>query len=123
MSLYDKRKEKIIGAFKRKEYRDAFSEEHIDTGIPFQIRALRDERGLSKRDLQGLSGINVSWSSRLENPNNRICTLSNLKTIASIYDIGLMVRFVPLSDLVEWELNLNTESLKVLSYDQDPYFK
>ena len=108
---------------KDQEYREAFVSEHIDTGIPFQIRALREQRNLTQKKFEKLSGMKQAAISRLENPDYSGFTLSTLKKIASIYDIGLMVRFVPISDLVEWELNLDSESLKAVSYEDDPYFK
>ena len=40
-----KRRKRIIEDLKDKEYRDAFAVEHIDTGVPFQIRALREQKG------------------------------------------------------------------------------
>jgi transcriptional regulator with XRE-family HTH domain len=108
---------------KNKEYRDAFVSEHIDTGIPFQIRALRKQRKLNQKKFENKYGIQQALISRWENPNYSGFTLSTLKKIASLLDIGLIVRFVPISDLVEWELNLNTESLRALSFKDDPYFK
>ncbi len=123
MTLYDKRKNKLIEELKDKEYRDAFVEEHIDTGIPFQIKALREQRDLTQKGFEKLSGMKQALISRLENPNYSSFTLSTLKKIASIFDIGLIVRFVPISDLIKWELNLSSDSLEAVSFDEDPYFK
>lgn len=116
-------KENLLTKLKNKEYRDAFVSEHIDTGIPFQIRALRKQRGLTQKGFEKVSGMKQTLISRLENVNYASFSLSTLKKISSLFNIGLIVRFVPISALVEWELNLNTESLKALSYEDDPYFK
>ena len=123
MTLYNKRKKKLIEELKDKKYRDAFVEESINVGIPFQIKALREQRGLTQKDFEKKYNIKQTEISRWENPNYSKFTLSTLKKIASVFDVGLMVRFVPISNLVEWELNLTTESLKALSFDDDPYFK
>ena len=61
--------------------------------------------------------------SRLEDPNYGKLTLKTLKRLASAFEVGLMVRFVPFSELVEWELIIRTNSLEVLSFDEDSYFK
>lgn len=122
MTLYDKRKKKIFEDLKDREYRDAFVEESINVGVPFQLKALREQRELTQQDFGKISGMKQAFISRLENPNENCPSLTTLKRIASIYDIGLVVRFVPTSDLVKWDLNLDSESLKVLSYEDDPYF-
>jgi transcriptional regulator with XRE-family HTH domain len=123
MTLHDKRKKNIISEFKDKEYRDAFVSEQIDTGIPFQIRALRKQRNLTQKKVAELAGMEQARISVMEDPNYEALTLSTLKKLASAFDIGLLVRFVAISDLVEWELNLSPDSLEVPSYDEDPYFK
>ena len=121
----DKRKQNLIKELKNKEYRDAFVSEHIDAGIPFQIKAIREQRGWTQKQL----GENVhevmkqEAISRLEDPNYASLTLSTLKKLASAFDVGLMVRFVPISDLAKWELGLTSESLKAVSFDEDSYFE
>ena len=119
----NKRKERLLEELKSKEYRDAFVSELIDTGIPFQIRALRKQRNLTQKELSEITDMKQTRISVLEDPNYARLSLSPLKRLASAYDIGLLVRFVPISDLVKWELNLIPASLEVLSYGDDPYFK
>lgn len=123
MTLYDKRKKQILEDLKDREYRDAFVEESINVGIPFQLKSLREQRGFTQKDFEEISGKKQAFISRLENPNEDCPTLKTLKEMAAVYDVGLVVRFVPISELVEWELNLDSESLKALSYEDDPYFK
>lgn len=118
-----KRKKNLIKQLKDKEYRDAFVSEHIDTGIPFQIRALRKQRKWKQKDLADHAGKQQEQISRLENPNYASFTLTTLKELASVFDVGLIVRFAPISELVIWELVLTSESLEVASFDQDYYFQ
>lgn len=125
MTTYDRRKEKLIKELKDKEYRDAFVSEHIDTGIPFQIKAVREQRGWTQKQL-GENVVDIMKQeqiSRLEDANYSKFSLTTLKRLASAFDVGLMVRFVPVSDLVKWELGLSSESLKAESFDQECYFK
>ena len=120
-----KRLKKLIEELKDKEYRDAFVEEHIDTGIPFQIRALREQKGRewTQKELGMRTGMAQETISRLEDPNYGKLTLKTLKRIASAFDVALMVRFVPFSELVEWELKLTPDSLTPSGFEEDPYFK
>jgi transcriptional regulator with XRE-family HTH domain len=115
---------RLIADMKNKEYRDAFVSEHIDTGIPFQIRALREQRGLTQKELAERAGMKQERISAIENPNYKNAfTLSTLKRLASAFDIALIVRFAPISQLVDWELKLSPESLQAVSFNEDPYFR
>ena len=116
--------ERLIAELKNKEYRDAFVSEHIDTGIPFQVRALREQRGLTQKELAERAGMKQERISAIENPNYKNAfTLSTLKRLASAFDIALIVRFAPISQLVDWELKLSPESLQAVSFNEDPYFR
>jgi transcriptional regulator with XRE-family HTH domain len=119
-----KRKQKIIEDLKDKEYRDAFVTEHINTGIPFQIRALREQkqRKWTQKDLGNRIGMAQETISRIEDPNYGKLTIKTLKRLASAFDVALMVRFVPFSELVKWELYLTPDSLEVLSFEEESYF-
>lgn len=124
MTLFDRKKRKLVEELKDKEYRDAFVSELIDTGIPFQIRALREQeqRKWSQKELGKRADMHQERISQIEDPDYGKLSLATLKRIASAFDIGLVVRFVPISELVEWELNLSSESLKVLNFDEERYF-
>ena len=65
-----------------------------------------------------------SWVSNCENPKYDGFSLRTLKKFASAFDVGLVVRFAPFSELAEWELNMSPESLEVPSFEQEEeYFK
>ncbi len=117
------RREKLKAQLKDKRYRDAFVSEHIDTGIPFQIRALRKQRKLTQKELSDITGMAQERISVAENPNYSRFNIKTLKRIASAFKVALIVRFVPISELVKWELNLSSEALEAVSFDEDPYFR
>ena len=116
-----KRRQKTIEDLKNKEYRDAFSVEHIDTGIPFQIRVLREQKGRewTQKELGARAGMAQETISRIEDPNYGKLTLKTLKKLASAFDVALMVRFVPFSELVGWELSMTSTSMEAASFDED----
>jgi transcriptional regulator with XRE-family HTH domain len=118
-----KRKHKLIQRLKDKQHREAFVSAQIDIGIPFQIRALREQRNETQAALSSRTGLAQAWISTLENINYKGFSLKTLKKVASIFDVGLVIRFVPISQLVEWELNLSNGSLLVPSFNDEPYFK
>ena len=116
-------KKELYLQLQNKKYRQAFVESHINNGIPFQIRTMRNNRNLKQEDLGRLAGMKQETICRLENPNYCRFTLKTLKKIADAIDVALIVRFVPFSELVRWDLNLSADSLGVPSFDQDNYFK
>jgi len=121
MNIIDKRKQNLIEELKDKEYRDEYVSSSIDVGVAFQIRALREQRGWNQTKLAEEANMQQERISTLENPSHSP-TLSTLKKLAKAFDVGLIVRFVPISDLVKRELNLPNESLEVPSFDKDSYF-
>lgn len=94
------RYQQIISRLARgKEYRESFVENEITVGVPFQIRAMREDRGWTQKDLGERTGKRQSVISQLESPGYGKLTLTSLRVLADAFDVGLMVRFVPFSEL------------------------
>ena len=104
------RREAIWRSFTDPEYRRAWAGEH-GVGLAFQIRALRAARGWTQTDLANKTGISRATISRWEDPGYGRYTLSTLDGLAAAFDVGLMVRFAPFSDLIDWNVNLSAETL------------
>lgn len=116
------RRERLIEELKNKEYRNAFVSSNVDVGVAFQIRAMRKQRQWSQEKLAEMAHMKQERISALENPN-KAPSISTLKKLATAFDVGLMVRFVPISELLEWKLKLSSTSLEAESYEDDFYFK
>lgn len=109
-----------------KEARKRFIESHINKGLAFQLRATRDKLGWSQERLAEEVGMNQNAISRLESPDYGKPTLTTLKRLAAALDVGLVVRFVPLSEMVDWVsgtprtiYGLNADALAVPSFDKE----
>lgn len=120
MTMTSARYEQVVASLHDKEYRDLVVEEEINTGLPFQIRAMRQARGWSQHELAERVGITQEGISRLESVNYGKFTLATLKRLASAFDVALAVRFVPFSEMAQWITDLSPESLAVPDFDQDP---
>jgi transcriptional regulator with XRE-family HTH domain len=108
------------------EARTRFVESHLSKNLAFQIRALRDREEWSQWELAGKTGMNQNAISRLESPSYGKPTITTLKRLAAIFDVALVVRFVPFSQLVDWvsstpfqDGGLSTESLTPASFRQE----
>jgi transcriptional regulator with XRE-family HTH domain len=111
--------EQIRKSFNDPEYRHQFVEEEINVGIAFQIRALRNRQNLKQDDLAKLLGGKQSLVSAWENPNYGKYTLTTLKDLAKAFDVGLLVRFVPFSTLVDWTANLSNNTIAPPSFREE----
>lgn len=121
----DYERKTLIKRLRNKQHRDAFVSAYVDKTIPFQIRALRlaEDRNWTQQELASRSGMKQERISVCENPNYGKFSLQTLKQLASAFDVALMVRFAPFSELVEWELNLSPESLEVKNFDKEECFE
>lgn len=118
----NKRRKRLMDELKERDYRDAYTSSSVDVGVAFQIRALREKKEWSQAQLAEKSNMKQERISVLENPSYTP-SLSTLEKLANAFDVGLMVRFVPFSDLVKWDINLSSEVLEVPSFDEDSYFQ
>jgi transcriptional regulator with XRE-family HTH domain len=84
-----------------KEYRDAYVEERIKTGLPFQLRAMRAARNWSQAFLGEMAGMRQNAISRLEDEEYGNLSINTLIRVANAFDTGLLVKFVPFSRLVK----------------------
>ena len=103
------------------EFRKQFIDEFINVGIAFQIRQLRERRKLTQTDLAERMGnkkkqpLLSSW----ENPDYGKYTLATLKEIAKALDVGLLVQFVPFSELVDRTINVTSDTISPPSFGEE----
>ena len=121
MNITDKRKRRLLKDLSDKEYRSEYMSSSVDVGVASQIRALRDQRKWKQTDLAKKAKMHQVRISELENPSHSP-TLATLKKIATAFDVALMVRFVPFSDLVKWKLSMSSESLEAQSFSEETFF-
>ena len=123
MTTSIEKKNRLIDKLKDKEYRDSYVLSNIYNGIATQIKALREQKEWTQKELgEHADNMKQERVSVLENPNNSSVTINTLQRLASAFDVALMIRFVPFSDLAKWSLNLSPDSFKVKNFDEDEYF-
>ena len=99
--------------------RELFVAGQIKTGIPFQIRALRDKKGWTQGELGAQLGMTQTNISRLESPGYGRLNITTLQRMAAAFDVGLIVRFVPFSELIGWVDKLSPEAVAPKSFDEE----
>jgi len=120
-------RESLIDRLRRgRDARVRFVASHLSKGLAFQIRALRDRENWSQGQLADEVDTNQNAISRLESPNYGRATITSLKKIAAAFDVGLIIRFVPFSQMVDWvsgtphlDEGLSPDSWRVPSFDEE----
>ena len=113
-------KRDILNSLKDQEFRAAFNLENVYTSICFQIRALREQRDKSQKQLGRLADMAQERISILEDPNAETKpTLSTLLRLADALDVGLDVRFVPFSVVLDRSTHTDMTGLEVDSFDDE----
>ncbi len=115
----DNKREQIWESLRDPEYRHQFIEEEINVGIAFQIRSLRNRQNLKQANLADRLGVKQPLLSSWENPDYGKYSLATLKELAKAFDVGLLVRFVPFSTLVDWALNLTSDTIAPPSFSEE----
>jgi len=87
---------------------------------------MRDGQGWRQQELAEKVGTNQNAISRLENPFYGKPTITTLKRIAAAFDVALVVRFVPFSQLIAWvsgtpfvDSGLSSKSLAVPNFSDE----
>ena len=100
------------------EYRREFNLD-FDTTLAFQLKLLRERNGWTQQQLAERVGSRQETISQWENPNYGRYTIKTLKSLASVFDVGLMVKFAPFSEVVEWNANLTPGQLAPPNFDEE----
>ena len=104
---------------KEKEFRDALVEVDIRRGLPVQIREMRESRGWSQGTLGERIGKPQNNISRIENNRDGYLSIKTLLDIASAFDVGLLVKFVPFSEVLRWSDNHTLATVVPPNYDSE----
>lgn len=106
--------------------RAQFVESHINKGLAYQLRAMREAREWSQEELAEKVGMPQTAISRLESSNYGKPTITTLKRMAKVYDVALEVRFVPFSKFLNRisgtayiEYGLSSEAIDVPSFEEE----
>jgi transcriptional regulator with XRE-family HTH domain len=108
--------EQFAEELKDKEMRDAYLDEKMRAKVALQIKALRTQRGWSQAELGQRIGKPQSNVARLEDRDVARYTLTTLLELASTYDCGLVVEFVPYAEFLERTHDLSPTHLQVPSF-------
>lgn len=114
--------EKLSPEFQDKEYRDAYAEECLNMMIASQIKALREQREMTQKQLADATGMSQPRIPVLEDASYENWSINTLKRFARAFDLALSVKFETFSRLINDFANMNAETLKRASFSDDVQF-
>jgi transcriptional regulator with XRE-family HTH domain len=82
--------------------RQRFVESQISNSIATQIRSLRNKSEWSQPVLAEKLDTSQNQIYRLENPRLSRPKMKTLKDVAAAFDVGLIVRFVPFGEMIDY---------------------
>lgn len=109
---------RLFEKLKSKSYREAYVAEHVRTGIAYQIRALRTQRGWSQKKLAEEMGKPQSVVSRLEDPDYGKVSVKTVLDGAAAFDVALLVQYVSFPEFLRRTRDVSPEALRVDSFDE-----
>lgn len=109
----------LLDSLSDKDYREALAVEHVNTTIAVQIRNMRENHQWDQIDLANCLGKHQEAVSRWENPDYGRHSITTLKALASAFDVALLVKFVPFSELVKDMVNLSETRLSPPSFNEE----
>lgn len=113
-------KRDLLASLKDQEYRHAWNLENVYATLCFQIRALREQRGWSQKDLGRAAKMAQERISILEDPNAETKpSLTTLVRLADGLDVGLEVKFVSYGRVIETSTNTDFHSREVPSFEDE----
>lgn len=122
----NERSDRISRLLNNLDSRASYIRAKVSVLVPSQIRALRlkstNPAMPYQRDLAKEAGMHQSRISMFETPGMANMTLETLSKIAAALRTGLIVRFVPFNEMLEWENRFYPESFDVIRLDDDRAF-
>jgi transcriptional regulator with XRE-family HTH domain len=115
-------RQNLVAKFTDKAYRDAFVAEQVFSRLPLKIRSIREDQGMTQRQLGDVAGMAQTWVSKLEDPNYGKLTVATLLKVASALDVGLQIDFVPYSQVLNEAVYQTAEAFSVPKFADDSGF-
>jgi transcriptional regulator with XRE-family HTH domain len=115
-------RERLLKKFHAFKYRHTYADAFTDEFIATQVKVLREQRGLTQKELADKAGMKQSQISELEDVNHRGWKVRTLKKLAKAFDLVLMVKFEPFGTLLGDAVDFDRKHLQRAEFKDDPVF-
>lgn len=104
---------------RKRDYRQSMVDADARHGLCDQIRAMRERAGWSQADLARKIGISQPNVARMEGARDKYLSFQTLFAVARAFDVGLLVRFVPFSEIVQRSFDTSEYEKAPRSFDEE----
>jgi transcriptional regulator with XRE-family HTH domain len=105
-----------------KESRAAYTRAKLSVNIPSQVRALRRRRELTQAQLAVAAEMKQSRISAIERPGAVKLNLETLIRLAAAFKVGLIVKFAPFGEMLDWENSFSQDVFNAPKIEDDLEF-
>lgn len=117
------RSEWISKLLSSQETRTAYIKSKLGVLVPSQIRALRLQSEMPRQsDLAKAANLHQSRISMFETPGAANVTIETLARLAAAFKVGIVVKFVPMSEMLQWENGYSQDAFNIKPLDEDVLF-
>lgn len=117
------RSKRISKLLRDQKSRASYIKSKLAVLVPAQIKALRLKSGMPRQlDLAREAHMYQSRISMFETPGQANLTLETLAKLAATFKTGLVVKFVPLSEMLRWENEFSQDKFDVIRIEDDEAF-
>jgi transcriptional regulator with XRE-family HTH domain len=116
------KRSQLIEKLKNWKYREAYIRASLNVNLPSQIRALRLRQEMTQGDLAEKSKMLQPRISAMEKPGATKFNIETLIRVAAAFEVGLIVRFAPFSEMLAWENGFSQDTFQVPTINSDTEF-
>jgi transcriptional regulator with XRE-family HTH domain len=115
---------KLINKLKTsRDSRESYVRAKLRVLLPSQLRALRLRNCMSQPALAAASGMKQSRISAMEQPGKTNFNLETVVRMAATFKVGLVVKFVPFSEMLKWENEFSQDEFNPVTIEEDIEFQ
>jgi transcriptional regulator with XRE-family HTH domain len=102
-----------------RDFRANYIRAKLEVLIPSQLRALRLREEKTQSELAQLADMKQARISAMETPGRVNFNLETLVRMAATHSCGLLFKFVPFSEMLEWENEYSQDTFNVTRLSED----
>lgn len=106
----------------KRETRESYIRSKLSVLIPAQIRSLRLRRAMKQGELGAEAEMKQSRISVLERIGEASFSIETLIKLAAALRVGLIVKFAPMSEMLNWENGFQPDTFDVVPVEDDMAF-
>jgi transcriptional regulator with XRE-family HTH domain len=105
-----------------RDFRADYIRAKLDVLIPSQLRALRVRENKTQPELAQMANMKQSRISAMETPGLVNFNRETLVRMAATHGIGMIIKFVSFSEMLEWENGYSQDEFRVTHLSEDINF-